>query len=345
MILARRRRSASACLAMARIMVSLRSMCLSSTLLTLMPQASVCSSRMRWTSALSFSRSASISSSSCWPSTERKRRLRELAGRLVVVLDLDDRLLRIDDAVVDDGVDLHRDVVPRDHVLRRHVEHARAQVDAHHLLDERHDDDEARPLHLPEAAEQEHHAALVFAQDADASRPTITTMTRQRERAREQRDQRLLPGMFPPRLDLASTSSVRPVAAHDAHLLALAPGLARSRRPDLAVQRTRPSSPSSSRPRRRCRSSPRRRCAPGGGAPAWQSPATPAKKAALSTAVSRRRPARRLAIGMSDWSGSNRNSAPSAKATMPPMPSTPKPGLNASATIRAMPKSSSASPP
>ena len=54
------KRSASACLAMARIMVSLRSMCLSSTLLTLIPHASVRSSRMRWTSVLSFSRSASI---------------------------------------------------------------------------------------------------------------------------------------------------------------------------------------------------------------------------------------------------------------------------------------------
>ena len=69
--------------------------------------------------------------------------------------------------VVDHGVDLDRDVVLGDHVLRRHVEHARPQVHAHDLLDEGNDQDQARPLHLPEAAEQEHDAALVLAQDAD----------------------------------------------------------------------------------------------------------------------------------------------------------------------------------
>ena len=37
-----------------------------------MPQASVCWSSMALTSLLRRSRSASISSSSCWPSTDRK---------------------------------------------------------------------------------------------------------------------------------------------------------------------------------------------------------------------------------------------------------------------------------
>ena len=72
-----------------------------------------------------------------------QRGLRELAGRLEEVLDLDDRVLRVDDAEVDHRVHLHRDVVARDHVLRRHVEHDGAQVDAHHLLDARDDDDRA----------------------------------------------------------------------------------------------------------------------------------------------------------------------------------------------------------
>lgn len=65
MILARRSRSASACLAIARTMFSVSSTVLISTLLTLIPQVSVCVSRMLWTSALSFFRSDSISSSSC----------------------------------------------------------------------------------------------------------------------------------------------------------------------------------------------------------------------------------------------------------------------------------------
>ena len=72
MTLARRSRSASAWRAMARIMLSFRSMCLISTLATLMPQLSVCASRICCTSRLSFSRSASISSSSCLPSTARR---------------------------------------------------------------------------------------------------------------------------------------------------------------------------------------------------------------------------------------------------------------------------------
>ena len=42
-----------------------------------------------------------------------------------------------------------------------------AQVDAHHLLDERHEQNEARPLGAGIAAEREHDAALVFAQDFD----------------------------------------------------------------------------------------------------------------------------------------------------------------------------------
>ena len=47
-----------------------------------------------------------------------QRRLRELARRLHEVLHLDGRVLRIDDPEIDHRVDLHRDVVTRDHVLR-----------------------------------------------------------------------------------------------------------------------------------------------------------------------------------------------------------------------------------
>src|SRR6266404_3153112 len=96
-----------------------------------------------------------------------QRGLRQLAGGLQEVDHLDDRVLRVDDAEIDHRVHLHRDVVARDHVLRRHVEHHGAQVDAHHLLDHRDDDDQPRPFHGLETAEQEHHGALVLAQDLD----------------------------------------------------------------------------------------------------------------------------------------------------------------------------------
>ena len=91
-------------------------------------------------------------------------------------------------AEVHHRVDLDRDVVARDHVLRRHVEHHGAQVDPHHLLDARNQqEDQPRPLDLPEAAELEHHAALVLAQDAeriDSSRTTSSNSTHAESEAR-----------------------------------------------------------------------------------------------------------------------------------------------------------------
>ena len=99
-----------------------------------------------------------------------QRGLRQLAGRGHEVLDLDDRSLRIDDAEVEDGIDLDRDIVARDHVLRRHVLHHDPQIDPHHLLHERNEDDETGALHPGEATEREDDAALIFPQDANGRR-------------------------------------------------------------------------------------------------------------------------------------------------------------------------------
>ena len=96
-----------------------------------------------------------------------QRRLRLLARGVEVVLDLDDRLQRVHHAEVDDRVHLHADVVARDHVLGRHVEHDRAQAHAHHAVDGPGHDDEAR---APWAAgsslpSRKIDAALVLVQD------------------------------------------------------------------------------------------------------------------------------------------------------------------------------------
>src|SRR5579884_3653253 len=56
-----------------------------------------------------------------------QRGLRELAGGGEKILDLDDRLVGVDDAEIDHRIDLDRDVVARDHVLARHVVHDGAQ--------------------------------------------------------------------------------------------------------------------------------------------------------------------------------------------------------------------------
>jgi hypothetical protein len=96
-----------------------------------------------------------------------QRRLRQLARRFEDVGDANDRFLGIDDAEIDDRVDSHRDVVPRNDVLRRHVEHDDAQVDLDHLLQTGNQDDESGPLDLLEAAQEEHDAALVFLEDLE----------------------------------------------------------------------------------------------------------------------------------------------------------------------------------
>ena len=56
---------------------------------------------------------------------------------------------------IEHGVDLDRDVVARDHVLRRHVVDDDAEIDLRHLLYERHQDNEAGALDPGEAAESE----------------------------------------------------------------------------------------------------------------------------------------------------------------------------------------------
>ena len=90
----------------------------------------------------------------------------QLAGGHQEVFHLYYGLLRIEDAEVQHGVDLDRDVVASDHVLGRHIQYHGAQINSDHLLDHRNQQDQAWPFDLPEATELEYHCALVFSQDA-----------------------------------------------------------------------------------------------------------------------------------------------------------------------------------
>ena len=65
-----------------------------------------------------------------------------------------------------------RDVVPGDHVLRRHLLGGDAHVDDDHPVDERDDPLEPGGADADEAAEPEHHALLVLVDDPDARRGT-----------------------------------------------------------------------------------------------------------------------------------------------------------------------------
>src|SRR5205085_6461255 len=96
-----------------------------------------------------------------------QRGLRELAGGAEKIDHLYHGFLRIDHTEVNDGVHFHRYVVAGDHVLRRHVQHHDAQIHFHHLLHEGNQEEQSRSFHRPEAPQLKHHAALVFAQDAD----------------------------------------------------------------------------------------------------------------------------------------------------------------------------------
>ena len=99
-----------------------------------------------------------------------QRGLGEHVGRRQIVLDPDDRAFRVDHVEIEHRVDLHRDIVARDHVLARDFDHFDAQVDADHLLDERQQQHQPRPLDPLETAEREHDRALVFPEDAHRSR-------------------------------------------------------------------------------------------------------------------------------------------------------------------------------
>ena len=90
----------------------------------------------------------------------------QLRCGLHVVFDLNHGQLRVHHTGIHHGIHLDRDVVPGDHVLLGHVHHHGAQVHPHHLLNARNQDDQARPLDLPEAPQLKHHAALVLAQNA-----------------------------------------------------------------------------------------------------------------------------------------------------------------------------------
>src|SRR5262249_24855709 len=65
------------------------------------------------------------------------------------------------------GVDLHRHVVARDHVLRWHFIDDDAQVDADHLLHERHQQDESRSLGAGVAPQCENDAPFVFPENTN----------------------------------------------------------------------------------------------------------------------------------------------------------------------------------
>src|SRR5690606_26400956 len=96
-----------------------------------------------------------------------QRRLRELAGSFEHVRYANNRLLGIDDSKVDDRVYLDGNVIPRDDVLRGHVEDDHPQVHFRHRLDYWEQQDQAGPLDTLETPEEKHDTTLVLLQHLD----------------------------------------------------------------------------------------------------------------------------------------------------------------------------------
>src|ERR1700687_1575944 len=94
--------------------------------------------------------------------------LRELRSRIGVVLHLRKRLIGVDHAEVANRIDLHRDVVARDDVLRRNVERLNPHVDPIQRFNRPKNQIYARALCLGyQPAEPKYHAALPFLDDID----------------------------------------------------------------------------------------------------------------------------------------------------------------------------------
>jgi len=97
-----------------------------------------------------------------------QRRLCDLGGGNHEILDLHDRRFRLDDPEVSDRVHPRRDVVLGDHFLRRDVERNRAQVNPHHPVHNRDQDEQARALRLlKQPAKSEDDPALILTRDLD----------------------------------------------------------------------------------------------------------------------------------------------------------------------------------
>ena len=276
-----------------------------------------------------------------------QRGLRELAGGLEELRDLDHRLLRVDHAEVQHRVDLHRDVVARDHVLRRHVEArwcaGRPAPSAARTGISR---TSPGPFTAQKRPEHEHHAALVLAQDAH----------RHQQQHHDQHDRTppnpkaefrwlIHPCLRAFTVVRPAPPQAQPVARHDPHPLAALqrhgaaplPSARRGPGPSLAPSAVHPA------PRRCCRSAlpgplttrPLARLQRQLATAENDSTALDHAERCDQTAAECRSPARRCR------SASARRAR---SAITPPRPSAPKLGRKTSATMNAMPSRISASP-
>ena len=98
-----------------------------------------------------------------------QRHLCELGGGKQIILDFAHRQIGIEHAEIKHGVDLHRNVIAGDHVLRRDIHGHRAQIHLDHLFDARNDVNHPRTARTDHATEAKNHAALILFENLDAA--------------------------------------------------------------------------------------------------------------------------------------------------------------------------------
>src|SRR5499427_3022765 len=269
-----------------------------------------------------------------------QRGLRKLAGCGEIIVDLNYRALGVDDAEIDHGVHFHRHVVARDHVLGRHLVDDHAEIDPHHLLHQRHEQEEPRSLGAGETPEREHDAAFIFAQDADRREQDDHDENRQKGDGGEGKHWSSSLWSVGDR-QAGSTTRTRP-----SRLMTLmrAPGCsgrgARARQIS-PLMRTLPSSPSHATVSPSAPSSPSLPVTTGRRRDRSSMVSTSRKSAAVATVAAPTTESERVKPGAPEG---NIMIAPITNATIPPTPMTPKEPIWASATIRPIPRSTSAAP-
>src|SRR6266478_3444503 len=269
-----------------------------------------------------------------------QRGLRELAGGGEIVVDLNHRAIGIDDAEIDHGIDFDRYVVARNYVLGRHLVDDHPEIDPHHLLHQRHEQEEPRSLGAGVTPEGEHDAALVFAQDPDRREQDDHDENRQNGDGGEGKHWSSSLWSVGDR-QAGSTTRTRP-----SRLMTLmrAPGCsgrgARARQIS-PLTRTLPSSPSHATVSPSAPSSPSLPVTTGRRRDRSSIVSTSRKRAAVATVAAPTTESERVKPGAPEG---NIMIAPITNATIPPTPMTPKEPIWASATIRPIPSSTSAAP-
>ena len=84
------------------------------------------------------------------------------------MLNLNDGAFGVDHVEVQYRINLHRNVVARDHVLGGYLDDLNAQIHSYHFLKEWNQQHKARPLDPLKPSERKDDSSLVFAQDPDA---------------------------------------------------------------------------------------------------------------------------------------------------------------------------------